>query len=62
MYYKKINKTPAEESEEENLRASIEKQKEKIEQQTVLIQYLAEMSDIYIPNEEEAQDDVQYFA
>jgi hypothetical protein len=53
--------TPAEAAEDENLRATVEKQKEKIEEQKLTIQYLAAMSDIYIPEEEESED-VQNFA
>lgn len=43
-------------AEDENLRATVEKQKEKIEEQKLTIQYLAAMSDIYIPEEEESED------
>ena len=61
MEFKKMTKTPAEQAEEENLKAEVEKQKQTIEQQKVLIQYLAEMTDVYIPEEEE-EEDVQHIA
>lgn len=61
MEVKRIAQTPAEAAEDENLRATVEKQKEKIEEQKLTIQYLAAMSDIYIPEEEESED-VQNFA
>lgn len=43
------------------MKATVEKQKEKIENQKLLIQYLAEMNDIYIPEDEE-EEHVQDFA
>ena len=46
-------------AEEENLIGWVEKQKKTIENQKVTIQYLAAMSDIYIPEEEEGEDYVQ---
>lgn len=61
MEVKRMAQTPAEAAEDENLRATVEKQKEKIEEQKLTIQYLAAMSDIYIPEEEESED-VQNFA
>ena len=60
MEVKRMTQTPAETAEDENLRATVEKQKEKIEEQKLTIQYLAAMSDIYIPEEEESED-VQNF-
>lgn len=42
----------------EILKAKVEKQRETIENQKVTIQYLAAMTDVYIPEEEE---DVQNF-
>ncbi len=59
MKYKKTTKTPAEQAEEDNLKAEVEKQKQTMEQQKVLIQYLAEMTDVYIPEEEE-EENVQH--
>lgn len=56
MEVKRMAQTPAEAAEDENLRATVEKQKEKIEEQKLTIQYLAAMSDIYIPEEEESED------
>ena len=41
----------------ENMRADLENQKEQMETQKLLTRYVAEMSDIYIPEEEE--EDVQ---
>lgn len=43
----------------EILKAKVEKQRETIENQKVTIQYLAAMTDVYIPEEEE--EDVQNF-
>ena len=40
------------------MRAKVEKQEKTIEKQKVLIEYLAEMTDVYIPEEEE--EDVQH--
>lgn len=47
--------------EEENLKATVERQKRTIENQKVTIQYLAAMTDVYIPEEEE-EENVQNFA
>lgn len=58
MKVKRMSQTPAEVAEEENLKATVERQKQTIENQKVTIQYLAAMSDIYIP-EEEGEDYVQ---
>lgn len=44
----------------EILKAKVEKQRETIENQKVTIQYLAAMTDVYIPEEEE-EEDVQNF-
>lgn len=60
MEIKRIAQTPAEQADDENLRATIKKQDQTIEKQKVLIQYLAEMTDVYIPEEEEEEEDVQY--
>lgn len=46
------------EKEIENMRADIEKQKEDLETQKLLTQYVADMNDIYIP-EEEGEEDVR---
>ena len=59
MEIKRIAQTPAEQADDENLRATVKKQDQTIEKQKVLIQYLAEMTDVYIPEEEE-EEDVQY--
>ena len=61
MEVKRMAQTPAEAAEDENLRATVEKQKEKIEEQKITIQYLAAMTDVYIPEEEE-EENVQNFA
>lgn len=37
----------------ENMRADLKKQKEQMETQKLLTKYVAEMNDIYIPEEEE---------
>ena len=60
MEVRKTTQTPAEAAEDENLRATVEKQKKTIENQNVTIQYLAAMTDVYIPKEEE-EEDVQNF-
>lgn len=60
MEIKRIAQTPAEQADDENLRATVNKQDQTIEKQKVLIQYLAEMTDVYIPEEEEEEEDVQY--
>lgn len=49
-------------AEEENLKATVERQKRTIEDQKVTIQYLAAMTDVYIPDEEEEEENVQNFA
>ena len=53
MKIRKMTQTPAEVAEDENCKATVEKQKEKIENQNVLIQYLAAMT------EEEEENHVQ---
>ena len=61
MEVKKLNQTPAEAAEDENLRATVEKQSRTIEAQKVTIQYLAAMTDVYIPEETEEEEKVQNF-
>ena len=56
MEIRKMNLPPAQAAEDENLRATVVKQKEKIEQQKTMIQYLASMTAVYIPEEEEEED------
>lgn len=58
MEIKKITQSPMEAAEEENLKATVEKQKKTIENQKVTLQYLAAMTDVFIP-EEEGEDYVQ---
>ena len=60
MEIKRIAQTPAEQADDENLRATVNKQDHTIEKQKALIQYLAEMTDVYVPEEEEEEEDVQY--
>lgn len=57
MEVRKMSQTPAETAEDENLKATVEKQKKIIENQKVTIQYLAAMTDVYIPEEEEEIED-----
>lgn len=57
MKIRKMTQTPAEVAEDENCKAAVEKQKEKIENQNVLIQYLAAMTDVYIPEETEEEEE-----
>ena len=61
MKIKKMTQTPVEQAEDENLRATVEKQKKTIENQNLTIQYLAAMTDVYIPEETEEEEDVQNF-
>lgn len=61
MEVKKLNQTPAEAAEDENLRATVEKQSRIIEAQKVTIQYPAAMTDVYIPDETEEEENVQNF-
>ena len=56
MKVKRMSQTPAEVAENENLKATVERQNQTIENQKVTIQYLAAMSDIYIPEEEEEEN------
>ena len=63
MEIKKIVQSPMEAAEEENLKATVERQKRTIENQKVTIQYLAALTDGYIPEEtEEEEGNVQNFA
>ena len=57
MEVRKMSQTPAETADDENLKATVEKQKKIIENQKVTIQYLAAMTDVYIPEEEEEIED-----
>lgn len=43
------------------MKADIEQQKQDMETQKLLTQYVAEMSDIYIPEEEEKENNVSDF-
>lgn len=61
MKVRKMTQTPAEAAEDENLRATVEQQNQTIENQKVTIQYLAAMTDVYIPEEEE-EENVRDFA
>lgn len=61
MKVKRMSQTPAEVAENENLKATVERQNQTIEKQKVTIQYLAAMTDVYIPEEEE-EENVQNFA
>lgn len=56
METRKMSQTPAEVAENENLRATVAAQKEKMEGQQVTMQYIAMMSGIYIPEETEEED------
>lgn len=60
MEVNRIVQNPAERADDENLRANAKKQDMEIEKQKVLIQYLSEMTDVYIPEEEEDEENVQY--
>lgn len=60
MFFIKRILSIRQEKEMEILKAKVEKQRETIENQKVTIQYLAAMTDVYIPEEEE-EEDVQNF-
>lgn len=60
MFFMKRFLPIRQEKEIEILKAKMEKQRETIENQKVTIQYLAAMTDVYIPEEEE-EEDVQNF-
>lgn len=51
MIIKKTTQTPREEAEKEHLQALVAKQEEAIQNQDVLIHYLAGMCDVFIPDE-----------
>nr|DAY98064.1 MAG TPA: hypothetical protein [Caudoviricetes sp.] len=61
MFFIKRILSIRQEKEIEILKATVVKQKEKIENQKTMIQYLAAMTDIYIPEETEEEEDVQNF-
>lgn len=50
------------EREIENMKATIAEQKEQIETQAMLTQYIAEMVDIYIPTESEETENEENLA
>lgn len=56
MFFMKRFLPVRQEKEIEILEAKVEKQRETIENQKVTIQYLAAMTDVYIPEEEEEED------
>lgn len=60
MFFIKRVLSVRQEKEMEILKAKVEKQRETIEKQKVTIQYLAAMTDVYIPEEEE-EENVQNF-
>jgi hypothetical protein len=60
MFFMKRILSIRQEKEMEILKAKVERQRETIENQNVTIQYLAAMTDVYIPEEEE-DEDVQNF-
>lgn len=60
MEIKKLSGSLTEQAENEVLAATVKEQKETIEKQQTLLQYVAEMTDVYIPEEEE-NEDVQDF-
>ena len=59
MFFIKRILSIRQEKEMEILKAKVEKQRETIENQKVTIQYLAAMTDVYIPEEEEKEENVQ---
>ena len=60
MFFIKRILSIRQEKEMEILKAKVERQRETIENQKLTIQYLAAMTDVYIPEEEE-EEDVQNF-
>lgn len=61
MFFIKRILSIRQEKEVEILKAKVEKQCETIENPKVTIQYLAAMTDVYIPEEAEEDEDVQNF-
>ena len=61
MFFIKRILSIRQEKEVEILKAKVEKQCETIENQKETNQYLAEMTDVYIPEEAEEDEDVQNF-
>lgn len=57
MFFMKRILAIRQEKEMEILKAKVERQRETIENQKVTIQYLAAMTDVYIPEEEEEIED-----
>lgn len=57
MFFRKRILQIRQEKEMELFKATVEKQRETIENQKVTIQYLAAMTDVYIPEEEKEIED-----
>lgn len=58
MEYSPRRKTIQEEAEDENLKATVASQQEELTKTKLLLQYVADMADVYIPEEdvEETED------
>ena len=58
MVYSPRRKTIQEEAEDENLRAVVANQQEELAKTKLLLQYVADMTDVYIPEDdtEETED------
>lgn len=58
MKYQKKALSPQEEAENEILRATVASQQEELDKTKLLLQYVADMTDVYIPEEsEEAEEE-----
>ena len=58
MEYNPRRKTIQEETEDENLKATVANQQEELTKTKLLLQYVADMTDVYIPEDdtEETED------
>ena len=57
MHYQKRTLSPQEEAENERLRATVASQQEELDKTKLLLQYVADMTDVYIPEESEETEE-----
>ena len=57
MQYQKKTLSPQEEAENEILRATVASQQEELDKTKLLLQYVADMTDVYIPEESEETEE-----
>lgn len=57
MHYQKRTLSPHEEAENEALRAAVASQQEELDKTKLLLQYVADMTDVYIPEESEETEE-----